>query len=536
MEQDYEGHESPSNSTIDHTIESFLSLSRAPQGRLEAASKGAVPLFLDLIRTYLAPKIEPELSPSRAQLTRSRLVSSLKVLRNLCAGEPMNQDSFIDHQGPHFLSVTMNSLDFMSPQALDIIMVGLQILGNVGLAGERHKVAIWGELFPKGFEKFAEVESSKLCGPLCMIIYNCCRDNDHRLKELCGVSGLPLMAGIIRSIVSDGIEEEWPQWLLSYICFESPYFPQLFWGLSSCSFPNGSKEIMSKDHFSDMQAWLLTVLLDIMDEQRNQLSICMEFALSLLQIVKRVGRSMDSLSTNTLDCPVGSGASPTLPSGSSVINILGYSISILRELCALEDHHNKHSEKLSLPTKEAQEMRGSSIVDSLVNSGLIQLMLGFLRDLEPPAIIKRAQAQSRNDKPNEDHENENASLTSTEEGESGGASVIAPKNKCPYKGFRRDIVAIIGNCTYHRKHVQDEIGREKGVLLMMQQCVVDEDNPYLREWGIWAIRNLMEGNLDNQREASELELLGSVDTPEISQLGLKVQVDQKSGRAKLVNV
>jgi ataxin-10 len=107
---------------------------------------------------------------------------------------------------------------------------------------------------------------------------------------------------------------------------------------------------------------------------------------------------------------------------------------------------------------------------------------------------------------------------------------------CPYKGFRRDLVAVIGNCAYRRKHVQDDIRQKNGMLLMLQQCVTDEDNPFLREWGIWSMRNLLEGNSENQQAVAELELQGSVDMPELAGLGLKVEVDQNTRSAKLVNI
>ncbi|KAF5743110.1 maternal effect embryo arrest 50 protein [Tripterygium wilfordii] len=108
--------------------------------------------------------------------------------------------------------------------------------------------------------------------------------------------------------------------------------------------------------------------------------------------------------------------------------------------------------------------------------------------------------------------------------------------QCLYFGFRRDIVAVIGNCAYGRRHVQDEIREKSAMLLMLQQCVANEENPFLREWGIWSVRNLLEGNDENKRVVAELEVLGTVDVPELAETGLRVEVDHKTRRAKLVNV
>lgn len=66
------------------------------------------------------------------------------------------------------------------------------------------------------------------------------------------------------------------------------------------------------------------------------------------------------------------------------------------------------------------------------------------------------------------------------------------------------------------------------ILLMLQQCVTDEGNPFVREWGIWSVRNLLEGNAENQQMVADLELQGSVDVPELTGLGLKVEVDEKA--------
>jgi ataxin-10 len=43
----------------------------------------------------------------------------------------------------------------------------------------------------------------------------------------------------------------------------------------------------------------------------------------------------------------------------------------------------------------------------------------------------------------------------------------------------------------------------------------------------------LEGNSENQQAVAELELQGSVDMPELAGLGLRVEMDQNTRRAKL---
>ncbi len=49
----------------------------------------------------------------------------------------------------------------------------------------------------------------------------------------------------------------------------------------------------------------------------------------------------------------------------------------------------------------------------------------------------------------------------------------------------------------------------------------------LREWAIVAIRNVLEGNEDNQKQVEELEAQKALETPELQNLGVKVNLDKR---------
>lgn len=280
--------------------------------------------------------------------------------------------------------------------------------------------------------------------------------------------------------------------LLSRICLEEVHFPQLFSRFYSVEESENSEDINSSDgHFSREQAYLLSIVSGILNERLREITVAIDFGLYIFGIFKR--------SLGVID--FGSKANSGLPTGSAETDVLGYSLTILRDICA---QHCKSSLNEDL----------MDVVDKLLSDGFLELLLSVLRDLEPPTIIKKAMKLN-------------------------GCQAADPSHSfrpCPYKGFRRDIVAVIGNCAFQRRSVQDYIREKKSILLMLQQCVTDEDNPFLREWGIWSVRNLLEGNADNQQAVAELELQGSVDVPELAGLGLRVEVDPKTGRARLVNV
>ena len=71
---------------------------------------------------------------------------------------------------------------------------------------------------------------------------------------------------------------------------------------------------------------------------------------------------------------------------------------------------------------------------------------------------------------------------------------------------------------------------------MLQQCTIDEENPFLREWGMLAVSYLLEGNSENQKIVAELQLQEPIQSPEIAELGLQVNVEKKTGKVKLVNI
>ncbi|XP_065872290.1 uncharacterized protein [Euphorbia lathyris] len=462
-------------SNLRDALESLIAASRIHDGRADLASKGILPTVVKLIQSISYPS------------GHEYLILCLKLIRNLCAGEISNQNLFLELDGAGMISVVLRSAGLVSEPDYGIIRVGLQVLANVCLAGEKHQKLIWHCFFPSEFVAVAEVQSRDTFDPLCMIIYTCCDGNPSLVLELCGEQGLPIVTEIVRTASVVGFREDWLKLLLSRICLEEIHFPILFTRLYCV----GDSENSERIAFSAEQAYLLSIVSEILNERLSDITVSNDFALFVFGIFKR---SLEVIQSH-------SRGKSSLPTGSAAVDVLGYSLTILRDTCA---QHGK--------TATTEDL--VDVVDTLVLHGFIELLLSVLSKLEPPAIIKRAM-----------RENENQEPCSSES-----------SKPCPYRGFRRDIVAVIGNCTFLRKNVQDEIRKRNGVLLLLQQCVIDEENPFLREWGIWCVRNLLEGNVENQNVVAELELQKSVEVPELAGIGLRVDVDPKTRRARLVNM
>ncbi|KAJ1426814.1 Reverse transcriptase zinc-binding domain [Sesbania bispinosa] len=468
------------SSNLEKSLEILILNSKSDSGRLDLASKRVLPAVLNIVQSL-----------THASHHNHHVLSlCFKLLRNLCAGEVANQNSFLELDGVVVFSSILRSEAGSSGPDHGLVRWGLQVLANVSLAGKQHQRAIWEELYPVGFVSFARLGTKEACDPLCMVIYTCCDGNPEWFRELSSDRGWSVVAEIVRTASSAGFDEDWIKLLLSRICLDESQLPVLFPKLRFVNVPEVEDTESKDDQFSSEQAFLLQILSEILNERIRDITVSKDVALFVFGIFKK--------SIGVLDHAVKGKCG--LPSGSAAVDVLGYSLTILRDICAQDSVRDK--------TPDAND-----VVDVLLSYGLIELLLSLLGDLEPPAIIRKGIKQFENQ---------------------DGASCSS--KPCPYKGFRRDIVALIGNCVYRRKHAQDEIRHRNGILLLLQQCVTDEDNPFLREWSIWSVRNMLEGNEENQKVVAELELQGSADVPEISALGLRVEVDQRTRRAKLVNV
>ncbi|XP_022717604.1 ataxin-10 [Durio zibethinus] len=467
------------SSSLKEALELLIEASRSTVARAELALRNILPTVLKLVES-LHHKSNCEY-----------LTKSLKLLRNLCAGEIANQNAFLEQNGIEVVLNVLKSAAVLPNPDFGVIRMVLQVLANVSLAGEKHQQAIWHKFFPNEFLVLARVCSQETNDPLCMILYTCCDGRPGLATELCRDLGLPIVAGIIQTVVSVGFGEDWFKLLLSRLCLEDIHFPRLFFKLckSSASENSGISDPRD-DLFSSEQAFLLRIISEILNERMEEIRVPSEFAMFVLGIFNRSVKVVDFVTRGK------SG----LPTGSISIDVMGYSLIILRDICAQEGVGDLKKDSLD-------------VVDMLISNDLIDILLSLLRDLEPPAIIRKTLKESENQEWN-----------------------LCSSKLCPYKGFRKDMVAVIGNCAYRRKHVQDEIRQKSGILLLLQQCVTDYDNPYLREWGIWSLRNLLEGNAENQQAVADLELQGSVDIPELARHGLRVEVDQNTHRAKLVNI
>lgn len=446
----------------EETLAALIELSRTPEGR-----EGLTDVLIDTL--FLLPA-----SPPRLLLLR------LRLLRNLLAGDELNHYAFIERSGPAAVSASVLSFPSLAP---DVARAALQALGNAALAGELHRDAVWQALFPEALRVFAGLRDQGVLDPLCMVLDTCCggEGGRGRLQELCHEElGLPILVQAVTTASQVEHKEEWLEWLLFKVCAEEQKFESLFYALCSA---NDVGEYNAKHIF------LLDTLSRCLNSHPEEVTVSDSFVHDVFNLHKHAAETVNFTYRGT---------SP-LPTGHPAIDVLGYTLQLLRDICAWE-------------STSADTQRP---VDSLLQAGFVKRLLRYLGELEPPSTIRKSMAGAG--------------------GQGDNHPALENAKVCPYIGYRRDLVAVIANCLHRRKKVQDEIRQLDGIMLLLQQCVIDEDNPYLREWGLLAVKNLLEENEENQTEVSELEMQKPVITPEIANIGLKVEIDKETGRPKLVN-
>lgn len=179
-----------SSNTLEASLETLIEASRSSEGRSNLASQNILPCVLELIQCLIYTSGDV------------LLLSSLKLLRNLCAGEIRNQNIFIEQNGVRVVSKILQDAMLINDPDRVTIRLGLQVLANVSLAGEEHQQAIWHELFPDNFLLLARLPFCEISDPLCMIIYNLCSGHSELVASLCGDLGLPIIEEIVRTVSS----------------------------------------------------------------------------------------------------------------------------------------------------------------------------------------------------------------------------------------------------------------------------------------------------------------------------------------------
>ncbi|XP_051628511.1 ataxin-10 isoform X1 [Manacus candei] len=98
----------------------------------------------------------------------------------------------------------------------------------------------------------------------------------------------------------------------------------------------------------------------------------------------------------------------------------------------------------------------------------------------------------------------------------------------PAVGFKSHLIRLIGNLCYKNKENQDKVYELDGIPLILDNCSIDDNNPFVNQWAVFAIRNVTEQNERNQELIAGLEEQGLAEGSALGSMGL--EMDKREGR------
>ncbi|KAI8139561.1 spinocerebellar ataxia type 10 protein domain-containing protein [Fennellomyces sp. T-0311] len=101
---------------------------------------------------------------------------------------------------------------------------------------------------------------------------------------------------------------------------------------------------------------------------------------------------------------------------------------------------------------------------------------------------------------------------------------IDQKKQPGFNYLKRDSVRLLGALCYDDRELQDKIREIGGIPLILAQCRIEDSNPYLREYAILALRNILKDNHENQALIAGMEPKEVVQTEELTEMGLRAKL------------
>ncbi|XP_041072178.1 ataxin-10 isoform X2 [Carcharodon carcharias] len=103
-----------------------------------------------------------------------------------------------------------------------------------------------------------------------------------------------------------------------------------------------------------------------------------------------------------------------------------------------------------------------------------------------------------------------------------------PHTSHPAMGFKAHLIHLIGNLCYNNNENQDKVRELGGIPLILDNCSIDDNNPFMSQWAVFTIRILTEQNMKNQEVISQMVHQGVADSAMLNNMGL--QVEERDGK------
>ncbi|XP_076861079.1 ataxin-10 isoform X2 [Brachyhypopomus gauderio] len=93
----------------------------------------------------------------------------------------------------------------------------------------------------------------------------------------------------------------------------------------------------------------------------------------------------------------------------------------------------------------------------------------------------------------------------------------------PAVSFKAHLIRLIGNLCHRHTANQDQIRELDGIALVLDCCSIDSNNPFISQWAVFAIRNILEHNVENQKLVQGLRRQAVADDSMLRDMGFRVE-------------
>ncbi|XP_028288816.1 ataxin-10 isoform X2 [Parambassis ranga] len=100
---------------------------------------------------------------------------------------------------------------------------------------------------------------------------------------------------------------------------------------------------------------------------------------------------------------------------------------------------------------------------------------------------------------------------------------VDSSSSSPVISFKAHLIRLIGNLCHGNANNQNKVREQEGIPLILDNCNIDSNNPFISQWAIFTIRNLLEHNTQNQQLVASLERRGTADYSALKELGFLVE-------------
>eukprot|EP00898_Chlorokybus_atmophyticus_P009299 jgi/Chlat1/99/Chrsp1S03085 len=401
------------------------------------------------------------------------LVLLLRLLRNTCAGVEVATEKVYAE-----LSALVEQLavayrtGHKGTDVVNALRAATQAISNLAASSTVNAVLLWVEASTSALTSLAALPISLgLHDPLFTALWNCCRDDPTRRLQLGRNAELAqALWSIPSNALTDGNENSDQEGVSAALAVVRDWLAAL------------AKLLCVSD------CLLPTLWVTLGQSQSgfsSQQTLLLEELATVVQALQDDAESLTPETKAFLLAVTEAAAAAVAKQEQNALAVLQASLQLLRTVSMTRD-------------------------DPGCRIAVVLLLLQLLRSLPPPARAQPADAPPSTSLPTK-----------------------YPTSNL-YPGYRRDIVAVLGNACFGQPAAQQAVRDADGLMLILQHCVVDDENPYLREWGLWAVRNLCE-DPENRRQIAELEVQGPVQSSELQKAQLEIVIDEVTKRPRLKN-